>query len=160
MFASSETMAAFTGFIPAAMSIAIDMATGAPKPASDSSSAPKQKAISIARIRSSSLIERMRSPSTLNHPVITVSRYTQRALTRIHRIGTMPYSAPSAAALSICSGGIRQISTARVTDMTRPTSDAFHAMTRKTPIKTKRVASGITATIADTARDPNTGSRI
>ena len=74
VLASSETIAALTGFMPAAMSIAIEIATGAPKPASDSSSAPKQNAMRIARIRWSSLIARIRSPSTSNHPVMTVSR--------------------------------------------------------------------------------------
>ena len=74
MLASSDTTAALTGAIPAAMSIAMEIATGAPNPARDSSSAPKQKAMMMARIRWSSLIARMRSPSTSNQPVTTVSR--------------------------------------------------------------------------------------
>ena len=74
VLASSDTMAAFSGFMPAAMSIAIEIATGAPNPARDSSSAPKQNAIRIARMRWSLLMMRMRSPSTSNQPVTTVSR--------------------------------------------------------------------------------------
>jgi len=74
VLAISDTIAAFSGFIPAAISIAIEMATGAPKPARDSRRAPKQNAMMIARMRWSSLIARMRSPSTSNQPVMTVSR--------------------------------------------------------------------------------------
>jgi len=74
VLASSDTTAALSGFMPAATSMAIEMATGAPNPARDSRSAPKQKAMMMARMRWSSVIERMRSPSTSNQPVTTVSR--------------------------------------------------------------------------------------
>ena len=73
VLASSATMADFSGFMPAAMSIAAEIATGAPKPASDSSSAPKQNAIRIARIRRSFEMERMVRPKTSNQGVSTVS---------------------------------------------------------------------------------------
>ena len=90
VLASSETTAAFIGAIPAAISIAAEIATGAPKPASDSSRAPKENAIRIDRTRWSSDTARIRSPSTSNHPVTTVSRYTHSALIRIHRMGKTP----------------------------------------------------------------------
>ena len=51
VLASSETMADLTGFMPAAMSMAAEMATGAPKPARASMRAPKQKAMRMARMR-------------------------------------------------------------------------------------------------------------
>lgn len=73
VFASSDTIAAFSGFIPAAISMPTEIATGAPKPASDSRRAPKQNAITMARTRSSRLTTRIRSPSTANQPVWTVS---------------------------------------------------------------------------------------
>ena len=54
--------------MPAAISIAAEMATGAPNPASDSSSAPNQNAMTMASTRWSSEIARIFSPSTSNHP--------------------------------------------------------------------------------------------
>ena len=73
VLASSDTMADLSGFIPAAISMAAEMATGAPKPARDSSSAPKQKAIRMDRMRRSLEMERMVRPSTSNQGVATVS---------------------------------------------------------------------------------------
>jgi len=55
VFATSETAAALTGWKPNAMSITEQIATGVPKPASTSSRAPKQKAMSTAWMRWSSL---------------------------------------------------------------------------------------------------------
>ena len=75
-------------------------------------------------------------------------------------MGMMPYSAPSRVALIVCSGGIRHTRTASRIDRARPISAAFHALTRKTPSSTNSVARGMTATSADRARDPKTGSRI
>jgi hypothetical protein len=90
VLASSETMADLSGFMPAAISIAAEIATGAPKPASDSISAPKQNAIRIERMRWSSDSDRISCPSASNQPVITDSWYTQIALSRIHMIGKAP----------------------------------------------------------------------
>ena len=59
VLANNETTAALIGFMPAAISMAAEMATGAPKPASDSSSAPKQKAMRMAWMRWSSEIDRI-----------------------------------------------------------------------------------------------------
>ena len=74
VLASSETTADFSGFMPAAISMAAEIATGAPNPARDSSRAPKQKAIRMDRILRSFEMERMVRPSTSNHGVATVSR--------------------------------------------------------------------------------------
>jgi hypothetical protein len=52
--ATSPTAAALIGWKPSAISMTAVMATGVPKPASASRSAPKQKAISTAWMRSSS----------------------------------------------------------------------------------------------------------
>jgi hypothetical protein len=90
VLANNETTAALMGFMPAAISMAAEIATGAPKPASDSSSAPKQKAMRMAWMHWSSEMDRILSPSTSNQPVITVRRYTQMALIRIHRMGNSP----------------------------------------------------------------------
>ncbi len=76
--------------MPAAMSMAAEMATGAPKPASDSMRAPKQKAMRMASTRWSSEMERMSWPSDSNQPVMTESWYTQTALRRIHMMGIAP----------------------------------------------------------------------
>ena len=51
VLATSATAAAFIGLKPTAISITAVIATGVPKPASASSSAPKQKAMMIAWIR-------------------------------------------------------------------------------------------------------------
>ena len=90
VLANSDTMADFSGAIPAAMSIATEMATGAPKPARDSKSAPKQKATRMARMRRSLDSDRMVRPSTSNHLVASVSLNRKRALIRIQRIGNSP----------------------------------------------------------------------
>ncbi|MCY1232259.1 hypothetical protein D9M72_447400 [compost metagenome] len=74
VLASSDTTADFNGFMPAAISMAAEIATGAPKPARDSSRAPKQNAIRMERIRRSFEMERMVRPSTSNQGVATVSR--------------------------------------------------------------------------------------
>ena len=58
VLASSTTVAARRGAKPTAMSITPVMATGAPKPARASRSAPKQKAMMIAWMRGSSEISR------------------------------------------------------------------------------------------------------
>ena len=55
VFATSATVAAFSGLKPSAISITTEIATGVPNPASASSSAPKQKAMMIAWIRWSGL---------------------------------------------------------------------------------------------------------
>ena len=74
VFASRDTSAALSGAMPAASSIAAEIATGAPNPARDSRSAPKQKAMRIERMRRSSLTERIVRLKTSNHGVTTVSR--------------------------------------------------------------------------------------
>jgi hypothetical protein len=53
--------------------MAAEMATGAPKPASDSSNAPKQNAIRMARMRWSSEMARIFSPRMPNQPLTTDS---------------------------------------------------------------------------------------
>ena len=55
VLATSETAAALAGLKPSPMSITEQIATGVPNPASASSRAPKQKAISTAWTRWSSL---------------------------------------------------------------------------------------------------------
>ena len=72
----------------------------------------------------------------------------------------MPYSAPSSAALMVCRGGICHTTIASRIDSASPTSEAFHALTRKTPRRMNSVTRGITATSAERNSDPNTGSRI
>ena len=73
VLASRETIADFSGFMPAAISMAAEIATGAPKPARASIRAPKQKAIRMASTRWSSETERISWPSCSNQPVTTES---------------------------------------------------------------------------------------
>ena len=72
VFAISATAAAFSGLKPIAISITTVIATGVPKPASASSSAPKQKAMMIAWIRWSALICSKERRSTSKWPLTTV----------------------------------------------------------------------------------------
>ena len=72
VLATSATAAAFIGRKPSAISITEVIATGVPKPASASSSAPKQKAMMIAWIRWSSLTDANDRRSTSKCPVSTV----------------------------------------------------------------------------------------
>ena len=72
VFATSATVAALSGRKPSAISMTEVIATGVPKPASASSSAPKQNAMMIAWIRWSSLTEANDRRSTSKCPVSTV----------------------------------------------------------------------------------------
>ena len=72
VLATSATEAAFIGVKPTAISITAVMATGVPKPASASSSAPKQKAMMTAWMRWSLEIEENDRRRTAKCPVATV----------------------------------------------------------------------------------------
>ena len=72
VFATSATAAALIGLKPSAMSITAVMATGVPKPASASSSAPKQKAMMTAWTRWSSEIDPNERRRTSKWPVSSV----------------------------------------------------------------------------------------
>ena len=69
VLATSATAAAFIGWKPTATSITAVMATGVPKPASASSSAPKQKAMMTAWMRWSLEIPLKARLSTAKCPV-------------------------------------------------------------------------------------------
>ena len=73
VLATRATAAALSGARPRAMSITDVMATGVPKPASASISAPKQKATMIAWMRWSSLIDANERRRTWKWPVSTVT---------------------------------------------------------------------------------------
>ena len=72
MLATSATVAALIGLNPSASSMTEEMATGVPKPASASSSPPKQKAMMTAWTRWSLEIEPKDRLSTSKWPVATV----------------------------------------------------------------------------------------
>ncbi len=72
VLATSATEAALIGLKPSAISITAVMATGVPKPASASSSAPKQKAMITACTRWSVEIAPNDRLSTSKWPVSTV----------------------------------------------------------------------------------------
>ena len=72
VLATSATDAALIGLKPSAISITAVMATGVPKPASASSSAPKQKAMITACTRWSVEIAPKERRSTAKWPVSTV----------------------------------------------------------------------------------------
>ena len=72
VFATSATEAALIGLKPRAISITAVIATGVPKPASASSSAPKQKAMMTAWMRWSFETELNARLSTAKCPVASV----------------------------------------------------------------------------------------
>ena len=72
VLAISATEAALTGRKPRAISMTTVMATGVPKPASASSSAPKQNAMMMAWMRWSGLTRENDRRSTSKWPVATV----------------------------------------------------------------------------------------
>jgi alanine-alpha-ketoisovalerate/valine-pyruvate aminotransferase len=72
VLATSATAAAFIGLKPSAISITLQIATGVPKPASASSSAPKQNAMMSACTRWSRLTLPNERWSTAKCPVSTV----------------------------------------------------------------------------------------
>jgi len=72
VFATSDTVAASSGRIPIATSMAALSSTGVPKPASASIRAPKQNAIRMACTRWSSLTRVNERRSTSEWPLSTV----------------------------------------------------------------------------------------
>ena len=72
VLATSATVAALTGLKPSDMSMTTEMATGVPKPANASRSAPKQNAMMIAWIRWSGLTLSNERRSTSKWPEATV----------------------------------------------------------------------------------------
>ncbi len=72
VFATSATVAALSGWKPIAISMTAQIAIGEPPPASDSSNAPNENAMTIAWIRRSSLIAAKARRSTAKCPVRTV----------------------------------------------------------------------------------------
>ena len=73
------------------------IAAGVPNPASASSSAPKQKAITTTCTRASSETAPNARRSTAKCPVASVRLKIHRALMTIHMIGQKPNAAPSSA---------------------------------------------------------------
>ncbi len=71
VLATRQTPAAYSGLKPSPASIAAVIATGVPKPAAPSRKAPKEKAISRACIRRSSVIEAREFLMISNWPVLT-----------------------------------------------------------------------------------------
>ncbi len=74
VFATSATTAALSGLKPTPMSMIVQIATGAPKPARASSSAPNEKAMITAWTRWSEDTEPNDRRSTSKCPVRTVMR--------------------------------------------------------------------------------------
>ncbi|MDQ0713804.1 hypothetical protein QFZ55_003256 [Streptomyces luteogriseus] len=106
VLATRATTAARTGSKPRATSMTALIATGAPKPASASSRAPKQKAMTRAWIRGSSDSRPKDRRRMSKCRVRTVIRYTHRALTTIHRMGKRPKTAPWAPLERVWPSGI------------------------------------------------------
>ena len=90
VLATSARIAARIGAKPSATSITDVIATGAPKPASASRSAPKQNAMRIACVRWSAENAPKLRRRMSKWPVATVMLKIHNALTTIHMIGKRP----------------------------------------------------------------------
>ena len=104
--ATSARTTAFIGLKPTPTSITEQIAIGVPKPASASSSAPKQKAMMTTWTRWSLEIELNARRRTAKSPVFSVMWKIHSALMTIHMIGNRPNAAPSRPASSVCPNGI------------------------------------------------------
>ena len=91
VFATRQTVAASQALNPRPSSRKAATATGAPKPAVPSSSAPKQKATRITWIRASpEACSAIQSRSRSNFPVSTERLYSHSAAKTIHMMGQSP----------------------------------------------------------------------
>lgn len=158
VLATSATTAARTGSKPSATSITEQIATGAPKPASASRSAPKQKATTSAWMRGSSERRPKERRRTSKCRVRTVIRYTHRALTTIHRMGKTPKAAPWAALDSVWPNGMPYANRATSAAASSPRRAARCAFIRTPPSRTRTTRRGRAATRADRPSEPATGS--
>ena len=159
VLATSTAAAAFIGFRPRATSMVAVIATGAPNPASASSRPPKQKATRIAWMRTSPppITSKTRRRSS-KRPLTTVTWYSQIAMITIHTTGNAPKTAPWDADSRARPAGIlnAQMATAIATSSDNP--PATWALTFTKASRMKNVSRGISATMADAATLPNTGS--
>ncbi len=159
VLANNETTAALMGFMPAAISMAAEMATGAPKPASDSSSAPKQNAMRMAWMRWSSEMDR-----------ILIAEYLEPAgdhRQAVHPDGVdedpqngeqrrRPHLRVSRFRLAPAASPIRR-RRSRSTAARLISADRW-AGNFKTPSMTKSDVRGMAATSAESTSDPAAGS--
>ena len=104
--ATRASDAARSGENPSPTSITPQIATGVPNPASASSSAPKQNAMTTTCTRGSSETLENARRRTAKYPVASVMLKIHRALMTIHMIGQKPNTAPSSAASPACPIGI------------------------------------------------------
>ncbi len=107
VFASRQRAAAVNGANPKPMSMVEAMATGAPNPAAPSRNAPNAKAMSNAWRRGSGVSRPMDVLMRSNWPVSTETLNKTSAQKMIQVMGKRPKAAPSAAALSAGTSGIR-----------------------------------------------------
>jgi hypothetical protein len=129
-----------------------------PKPASASSSAPKEKAMITAWMRWSSEIAPNERRSTAKCPDSSVMLKIQIAFQTIHMIGNRPKAAPSSAASSAWPAGIPYASTATSSATSSDKSPAQCDLSLSPPSSTNSVANGIIATSALRNSESPTGS--
>ncbi len=156
--ATSATAAARSGVSPMPTSITPQIATGVPNPASASSRAPKQNAITTTWTRTSSDTLRNARRRIAKYPVASVMLKIHRALTTIHMIGQKPNTAPSSAASPACPIGIEYTISAIRIDTPRAITEAHWAFILKPPRSTNSTSSGKTAKIVVNPSEWETGS--
>ena len=131
VLAINATLAAWMGRKPSAISITTVTATGVQKPASASSSAPKQNATMMAWTRMSGLTRSKERRSTSKCPLTTVRLYTPTALSTIHMIGKKPKAAPSLAESSAWPTGMEYAMIATASATASEISPASHGFGRR-----------------------------
>ena len=156
--ATRATATARSGLSPRPTSITLQIATGVPNPASASSSAPKQKAMTTTCTRTSSETIANARRSTLKYPAASVMLKIHRALMTIHMIGQKPNAAPSRPESSACPSGIGYTMTATSIATASAASAAQCAFKRTTPSSTNSVSSGRIAKIDVSPSEWDTGS--
>ena len=114
------------------------IATGAPKPAMPSSSAPKLKATSSVCSRRSSVRRVSERRITSKSPLATVRLWKKTALRTIQLIGHRPKAMPSVAAPAVMPMGMPQTNQPRAAAVSIDVMAQIHAGRRSTASITNR----------------------
>ena len=137
VLASRASTAAVTGSNPRLARIEAVIATGAPKPAMPSSSAPKEKATRSVCSRRSVVRRVSERLMTSKSPLATVRLWKKTALSTIQLMGQRPNAMPSVAVPRVTPNGIPQTIQARANAVSIAAKAQIHAGSRKTASVTK-----------------------
>ena len=138
VLASRARTAAVTGSKPRLARIEAEIATGAPKPAMPSMSAPKLKATSRACSLRSVVRRASERLMTSKSPLATVRLWKTIALSTIQLIGHSPNAMPSVVAPSVTPNGMPHTSKPSTAAVSSAARAQIHAGRRRIASITKR----------------------